>query len=619
MSWAAKDLHRFKDHHNEARVFGGRVFVALFFVLVLFGVLIARFYSLQVVQYQDYATRSDLNRIQVRPVPPNRGLILDRNGEILALNSPSFTLSLVKERIKNLEETLAQIDALVPISDSDRESFYKLLKQRRRPYEPTPLRYNLTEEEIARIAVNEYQLNGVEIQAQLVRQYPKGEVFVHAVGYVGRINERELSRFTQEEYELYTGTHSIGKTGLERQYEMELLGRVGSENIETNALGRVLKVLDRTDPEPGKDLQLFLDSKVQQTALEQLGDQRGAVVAIDIETGGILALVSTPSYDPNLFVTGISYKDYNALNQSKDLPLFNRAIQGQYPPGSTVKPMLGLGGLESKIVNFRTTIFDPGFYQLENDERFYREWKKGGHGSRVDLREAIVESCDIYFYDLSFRMGVDKMHAFGLNFGLGSRTGLDIPSERPGNWPSRAWKKGYRGVSWYPGDSLNMSIGQGDVLATPLQLAVMTATLATRGTLIKPRLVKQIGDTPTEKEILGVLEADSANWDYVLEAMEGVVHDRNHGTARAISRNLSYRIAGKTGTAQKVGIAQDAEYESDKISARNRDHALFVGFAPADNPKIAVAAIVENGESSGIPAAIVKEVMNAYLLPMEGE
>lgn len=615
MSWAAKDLHRFKDHHNEARVFGRRVIVALFFVFVLFGVLIARFYSLQVVQYQDYATRSDLNRIQVRPVPPNRGLILDQRGDILALNSPSFTLSLVKERVKDVEATLAQIEALVPISEGEKEAFYKLLKQRRRPYEPTPLRYNLTEEEIARIAVNEYQLKGVEIEAQLVRQYPKGELFVHAVGYVGRINERELTRFTKEQYERYSGTHSIGKIGLERQYEEQLLGQVGTENIETNALGRVLKVLDRSDPEPGQDLHLFLDSKVQLKALEQLNGRRGSIVAIDVETGGVLAMVSTPAYDPNLFVTGISYKNYNALNTSKDLPLFNRAIQGQYPPGSTVKPMLGLAGLESNTISFNTTIYDPGFYQLENDDRFYRDWKRTGHGSRVDLRKAIIESCDVYFYDMAYRTGVDKMHAFGVHFGLGQRTGLDIPSERPGNWPSRAWKKGYRGLSWYPGDSLNMSIGQGDVLATPLQMAVMTATLASRGILVQPRLVKQIGDTPTEKVILGELEASEMNWDYVLSAMEGVVQDQVHGTARAINRNAKYRIAGKTGTAQKVGIAQDAEYESDKISERNRDHALFVGFAPADNPKIAVAAIVENGESSGIPAAMVREVMDVYLLP----
>lgn len=612
MNWASKEHHRFKDHVHEANTFTRRAVVALALVFVMFGVLVYRFYSLQVIHYENYMTLSDRNRIQVRPVPPNRGLIYDRNGELLAENRPSFTLSIVKERVKNIEKTIEHLSQLVDVSENDVENFYKYLKQRRRPFEAVPLRYRLTEEEMAKLAVNKYELKGVEVNAELVRYYPKGDLFAHIVGYVGRINENELSNFDEETDRLYRGTHSIGKIGLEKEYERQLLGDVGLEYIETNAHGRALRTIDEVQPQAGKDLQLFIDSRIQEAAANALQQKRGAVVAIDVKTGGVLAMVSTPSFDPNLFVTGISVKDYRALNESRNLPLFNRTIQGQYPPGSTLKPMLGLGGLEDKSISFETRLFDPGFYKLENDDRQYREWKKGGHGSSVGLHEAIVESCDIFFYDLAVRMGVDGMHAFGEHFGLGEKTEIDVPSERSGIWPSRAWKRAVRGQSWYPGNSLNMSIGQGDVLSTPLQLAVMTATMASRGVRHKPRLVQVVGEEPVDTAPVEEFQAFQNNWDFVQKSMEDVVHNI-HGTAHSLGRQINYKIAGKTGTAQVVGIAQGEEYESEALAEFHRDHTLFIAFGPVEDPRLAMAVIVENGEKHGKTTfPVVKAVFDAF-------
>ncbi len=593
-------------------MFARRIIFALMLVVVLFGVLIYRFYSLQITHYENYATMSDRNRIQVRPIAPNRGLVFDRRGELIAENRPSFALSIVRERVKNLEETIERLSALINIDEDDKTSFYRYLKQRRRPYEPVPLRYRLTKEEIAILAVNKFAFQGIKIEAQLVRSYPYSALFAHTLGYVGRINEKELAGFDEDDFNRYSGTRSIGKTGIEKYYENELLGEVGVEYIEANAHGRRLRLIDEEQPEAGKDLHLFLDSSIQAAAVKTLGERRGALVAIEVASGGVLAMASTPSFDPNLFVTGISVKAYRELNESLDLPLFNRTVQGQYPPGSTLKPMLGLGGLETQIIDVNTHIKDPGFYQLENDERFYREWKEGGHGESVDLEEAIIESCDIYFYDLAFRMGVDRMHEFGMHFGLGEKTKVDIPSERSGLWPSRPWKKAVRGLDWYPGNSLNMSIGQGDVLATPLQLAVMTATLAAKGKRIKPRLVARIGDQETELIEESNYQGYDQNWDFIHDSMHDVVHSIK-GTAASLGRKMSYKIAGKTGTAQVVGIAQGEKYDSESLTAANRDHTLFVGFAPAENPEIALAVIVENGEKhSATTFPVVKAVFDQY-------
>lgn len=602
-----------KDHYQEARLFKRRMIVAVLIIVLLLGVLVARLYNLQVVNYDLYVTQSDRNRVQVQPLPPTRGLVFDRNGTLLADNRPTYTLTIIKEQVRNLPETLDLIGQLVDLREGDIEEFEKRLQQRRRPYEAVPLSYRLNEEEIARLAVNEYRLPGVKVAAELVRDYPLKEMLAHSVGYVGRINDRELSSFDEEKYRRYSGTHTIGKIGLERQYEEELLGEVGYQYVETNARGRVLRVLESIAPEPGKNLKLYLDADVQREAIDAMGEYRGAVVALDVHTGGVLSMVSTPSYNPNLFVTGISYKDYNALNNSLDLPLFNRTIQAQYPPGSTVKPMLGLAGLHNNVVTPGYSVRDPGFYQLEGEKRLYRDWKRQGHGRRVDLMQAVTESCDTYFYDLAFHMGIDKMHEFGVQFALGSRTGIDIPSERKGIWPSREWKRAVRGLPWFPGDSLNVGIGQGDVLTTPLQLAVMTATIANRGHYIEPHLVDMIGDERLEKKEHVITDVSKKNWDFIFSTMENVVHGR-HGTAHnSVGRDLTYRMAGKTGTAQVVGIAQGEKYDSEALAERQRDHALFVAFAPVDDPKIAVAVIVENGEKSSKAAGVARKVIDRYL------
>ncbi len=620
------DHYQFRDHKGESRVFTHRVLVSLLIVVVLFSVLMVRFYNLQIHHHHDYATRADSNRIQVRPAPPTRGLIFDRNGNLLVDNRASFTLTIVKERAKGLEQTINAIAELITVEDDDKKNFYRLLRQRRRPYESVPLRYRLTEEEIAKVAVNEFQLDGVKVEAQLVRHYPFGPLFAHTIGYVGQINERELESFDPGQYQAYNGTHTIGKIGLEKFYEGALLGTVGSEHVEVNAHGRVLRTLNRVDPKPGKNLYLSLDMQLQIAAAKALEGERGAAVAIDVATGGVLAMLSAPSFDANLFVTGISFKDYKALNESKDLPLFNRTIQGQYPPASTLKPMLGLGGLHVGVVTPQWHIYDPGFYKLDNDDRLYRDWKKWGHGKRVDLRQAVVESCDTYFYDLAIRMGIDQIHPIGVEFGLGQKTGIDIPNERAGLWPSRAWKKGARGLPWFPGDSLNVSIGQGDVLATPLQLAVMTATLASRGEQFRPYLVSKIdGETKLPQKVHQWHTSD-ANWNFIHSAMKGVAHSPR-GTARAIFDGAEYTVAGKTGTAQVIGIAQDEEYDRNKVQARNRDHALFVAYAPAEAPKIAIAVIVENGEHGSSGAApVARKMFDTWFanlqdanLPSQGE
>lgn len=608
------DTHHLKDHHREARIFMHRVLVAAVVVLGLIGLLVARYYNLTIVHHKTYVTESEQNRVHVQSVAPTRGLIYDRKGRLLADNRPSYTLSLIVERVADVEQTLQQLREFVEISDYDVERFRRARRKGRRPYEAVPLRYQLREDEIARLAVNEYRLEGVEVQAQLIRYYPHGELTAHAVGYVGSINQREAEAMSEETLRRYDGTLSIGKVGLELQYEDQLLGQVGYQNVETNARGRVLRVLEREDPKPGQTLQLHLDADLQKTAHVALTGRRGSVVAIEIETGGVLALASTPSFNPNLFVTGISHKDYNALNLSRDKPMYNRAIQGQYPPASTVKPMLALAGLHYGVTDEKRSIRDPGFYQLEGGERKYRDWKKRGHGNRVDLKQAVAESCDTYFYDLAFRMGVDRMHEFGVHFGLGARTHIDIPNENPGNWPSKAWKKGRHGLPWFPGDSLNLSIGQGFSQATPLQLAEMTATIAARGIRKKPMLVRAIDDVTIPSEQVDHIEVSERHWDIVFDAMREVVHGRR-GTGQRIRRGAKYEIAGKTGTAQVVGIKQDEEYDASKLDARHLDHALFIGFAPYDNPQIAVAVVVENGEhGSSTAAPMARKMFDAYLL-----
>ncbi|MEZ5483245.1 MAG: penicillin-binding protein 2 [Porticoccaceae bacterium] len=612
-----------KDPQREYRLFFGRLGFTVLIVLLMIGGLIWRYAHLQISRHADFVTRSENNRVLARAVPPPRGLIYDRNGLLLADNRPSVNLSVVVEQAEDLDTLFAELKLLIDITDDDIQRFQKQLKQRRRPYETVPLRFNLSDEEQGILAVNEHRLPGVQVTAQLLRYYPMGENLAHVLGYVGSINDKEIRELDPVRY---SGTRVVGKTGLEKYYEDDLLGEVGYEKVEVNARGRVMRKLEHIEAVPGTDLHLYLDYHIQKTAMEALGDYRGAVVAIETATGGVLALASKPGFDTNLFVTGISHKHYQALLTSRDRPLFDRALQGQYPPGSTVKPIYALAALESKTISPEYTIYDPGYFQLKGEERKYRDWKKGGHGSSIDLHTAIVQSCDTLYYDIGNRMGIDLIAKYGAMFGLGEKSGIDMPSERAGIMPSRAWKRGARGIAWYPGDTINTSIGQGFTLATPLQLAVAVAGLATRGKMRVPRLVRPNAGYGSDNEEAGddlsetTLDIKPANWRYVINAMEDVVHHRR-GTAQAINRGLEYRIAGKTGTAQVIGIKQDEEYDAEKVAMMNRDHALFIAFAPADEPLIAVAVLVENGEhGSSTAAPIARKLMDAYMqnLPVTG-
>lgn len=612
-----QESQQFKDHQREAKIFRSRVVVMAVFMLLLVSILVYRYYDLQIVNYEEYATQSDRNRVHVQPVPPTRGLIFDRNGELLADNKASFTLSVVSSDAAELSNTIELLKNLIEITPADLGKFYKAQKQRRHKLDPVPLRYRLTEEEIARLAVNQHLLDGVEVNAELVRNYPHKDMFAHVIGYTGRISEKEVDAFTPEQLQRYSGTHAIGKIGIEASYEDVLLGEVGSQNVETNARGRVMRILDRIDSRQGSDLRLHLDARMQETAVAAMRGRRGAVVAIDVKTGGVLAAVSYPGFDPNLFVTGIGYRDYKSLNEDIDTPLFNRFLQAQYPPGSTIKPVIGLAGLHTGFTDVNRAISDRGVFTLPGSSRLYRDWvlarTGGGHG-RVDLKAAISQSCDTYFWDLGNRMGIDNISSFGGHFGLGDLTGIDIPSERKGLWPSRKWKREARREAWYPGDTVNISIGQGMVLATPMQLAVMTSTIANRGIRYRPQFIQKIGDQVHEPIVDEIFETKPEYWDAIIGGMEEVMHGAR-GTARRVSERSEYRMAGKSGTAQVVAIAQNAKYNSALLKERHRDHALFVAFAPVEAPQIAVAVMLENAEGGSSQAApVARAMMDAHIL-----
>ena len=610
-----RSSHHIKDANREKSIFAFRSVIALFIVLGMLSGLVARLYHLQIDNFSHYQTLSDQNRMQLRSVTPTRGLIYDRNGVLLADNQPIFSLSIIPELIEDIDEVVERLSGVVEIKPSHIESFKKRLKRTRRPYQDVVLKSKLSEEEIARIEVRRHAFSGVEVTAELARYYPLGEATAHSVGYVGRINEKELATLDPRNY---SATRYIGKLGIESFYENELHGTVGFETVEINASNRILRTLDRVASTRGKDLVLHLDARLQLKAMELLEGKRAALVAIEPATGGILAQVSTPSFDPNKFVTGIDHKSYAALRDSLDTPLFNRALKGQYPPGSTIKQVIGLAGLDTDTTTPEFSIMDYGRYQLKNDERIYRDWKREGHG-RVNLFDSIVESCDVYFYDLAFKLGVDEMSRYLRYFGFGSNRTLDIAEARSGILPSREWKKAWRGASWYPGDSLNMGIGQGFMLATPMQLATMTAVLANRGQWKAPRLLKGTGDgsivmTQRADEGSDVTLNKPENWAYIVDAMEDVMHGKK-GTARGSGRGSSYRIAGKTGTAQVVGIAQGEEYDAEALAERHRDHGLFIGFAPADNPQIAVALVVENGGGGSSAAApVARKLFDEWIL-----
>lgn len=609
---------RIKDHERDARLVRKRVVVGAVAIVLLVCVLISRLYFLQVIQYDYHTTLSENNRVHVQPIPPTRGLIFDRNGVIIADNRPSFSLTMTRERAG--AEWRGLLDVIVEVlelSPDDRKLFEKRMRQGRRPFEPVPILFELSEEQIARIAVNQFRLPGVEVVAQLVRHYPLGEHFAHSVGYVGRINEAELKVLDPINY---SGTHHIGKTGIERFYEAELHGQVGYEEVETNARGRVSRVLKRTDPLPGKDIRLTLDVQLQKAAEAALAGRRGAVVALDPNNGDVLAMVSQPSFNPNLFVTGIGFKAYAELRDSIDRPLFNRVLRGLYPPGSTIKPAVAVAGLDSGVVTGATRVFDPGFYQLPNYEHKYRNWNRTGDGW-VNLEMAIMRSNDTYFYDLAHKLGVDRLGKYLGQFGIGQKVSLDMFEESAGLMPSREWKRARYRQAWYPGETLILGIGQGYMQTTPLQLAQVTALLANQGKWYRPHLAKDVGGVaPVDPSPLPDIRLhDPRSWQQASNGMQQVMHGAR-GTARKVGDTAVYRIAGKSGTAQVVAIKQGEKYDRSKVQERHRDHALFIGFAPADKPQIAVAVMVENGESgSGVAAPVVKQVLDAWLLGPDGQ
>ncbi|NRB37575.1 MAG: penicillin-binding protein 2 [Pseudomonadales bacterium] len=600
-----------KDNAREQRLIHIRTIIAFVIVFILLSVLFSRYFFLQIYHYETYATKSESNRVHLQRLPPKRGLIVDRDHQLVAENQPSHVLSIIRDRVDDLPALLDSLKRYQLIDDDDIARFMKR-KKRFRAFEAQPIRFNLNDEDIAKVAANRIRMPGVEVNATLVRHYPQQGDLAHMLGYVGRINERELK---QLDLDNYSGTHHIGKIGIEKHYEDFLHGTAGFQNVETDARGRVLRTLEKTPPIPGENIVLHMDLDVQKVALQALGTHRGAVVAIDTTNGGILAAVSTPTFDANAFVNGISHKNYNALRNNLDLPLFNRIIQAQYPPGSTVKPMMSLAGLEEKATFTWSKVADPGWYQLPNDKRYYRDWKRQGHSKFVGFHDALEQSCDVFFYDLAFKLGVKNISKYYDMFGLGWDTGIDVPNERHGINPSPQWKRSQGRGRWYTGDSLNMAIGQGYVLMTPMQLAYMTSIIANRGKRFIPQMVRKLGDNELPpKQRPAIKLGDEQNWEEIIYGMQRVISGKK-GTARRIGRGLTYTLAGKSGTAQVVGIKQGERYDAKALKERQRDHALFIGFAPIDKPRIAVAVIVENGQSgSGVAGPIVRKVIDAWML-----
>lgn len=606
----------FKDIAAESRLIKQRVFSAGIIILLLLLIIIARAFYLQVIKHEYFITLSEDNRVKILPITPIRGMIFSRDGVLLAENQPSFSLEIIPEKEKNLDNVINRVAKIISVQDEDIKRFYKLLKEKRR-FDGIPLRYNLNEDEVARFSVNHHLFAGVDVVARPHRHYPFGEETSHAIGYVARIAETDLPNIDKSNY---VGTTHIGKSGVEKAYEDLLHGRVGYQQVEVNNKGRIIRVLDRTPPEPGKNIHLTLDLALQKTAVDALQGKRGAIVALDPNNGDILAFVSSPSYDPNPFVNGIDVKSYQALLDSKGKPLINRVLQGKYPPGSAIKPFFGIAALAYQIRPVTEEVWCKGWYSLKGSNHRYRDWKKQGHG-HIDLKNSIMQSCDVYYYSLAHDMGINRIHQALTEFGFGKKTGIDIIGEASGLVPSEEWKRRVHNQPWFQGETLIVGIGQGYILTTPLQLATATAVLANQGKIFQPRLAIE-AKNPISNEIQQlplhpyrqISFYDSEYWQTIIDAMVGVVHGAR-GTARRIGLNAEYKLAGKTGTAQVIGISQDEEYKKEEIPEEFQDHALFIAFAPAEAPKIAIAIIVENGGSGSRTAApIARRLLDQYLL-----
>lgn len=604
-----------KDQFRESRVFNARLTVVGAIVLALILALFLRLVYLQIFAHRHFETLSQANRIKPIPIQPPRGLILDRNGVVLAQNYPVYTLEIIPEQVDDMNSLLEELKQVVSLNESDLKNFQKQLRERPR-FENLLLRSHLTEEEAARLAVKRTYFSGVELEARLQRHYPLAGLGVHFLGYVARINEQELERIDKA---TYRGMQHIGKLGIEVSYEKPLLGQVGFEKVETNAHGRSLRILERIAPVAGRNLYLNIDAKLQALTEQALGNRRGAVIALEPATGAILAFVSTPTYDPNPFVNGIDPDSYNALLNDPDKPLINRALNGQYSPGSTIKAFLGLAALERDDFGAGKPITCPGWFTLPGSSHQFRDWKKSGHGT-MNLHDAVVQSCDVYFYKLAVAMEIDAMRKFLEPFGFGKKTGVDLLNESEGLLPSPEWRQA-RGQKWYPGETVITGIGQGSILVTPLQLATAIAAMANHGVRLKPQLVRAMEDAKTRVAQETVPETyaqiplkDRQHLDIQIQNLTDVVHT-NRGTAYGIGYNAPYKIAGKTGTAQVKGIAQGQSYSEKATPERFRDHALFVSFAPVGDPKVAVAVIVENGgHGSSAAAPIARKVMDHVIL-----
>ncbi len=614
-----------KDPAREQELFVGRAITLFILVVILFAILVARMLTLQVVEHETYQLRADNNRTQIQTLAPSRGMIYDRNGWLLADNQTSFSLAVVAERVEDIERLLGSIIEILSLDAQQVERIRAELAKRSRPDTAVVILEALSEKQVALLAVNRHRLPGIEVISHLIRSYPMGAIAAHAVGSVRRLTREDLATVEPVQY---SGSQFIGKRGVEAFYEKSLHGKVGYQKVETDAYGRVRRVLDVQGAQTGQNLTLHLDSKLQAASVDALAGRRGAIVALDPATGGVLAMVSQPSYDPNIFVSGMSSSQFSELSDSIYLPLFNRAVNGQYAPGSTFKPVVGLAGISSATTDWQQTIEDKGWFKLPGQDRVYRDWSwtkddSGGQGE-VNLNRAIYRSSNVYFYDLASRLEVDSLLGFAGQFGFGQNLASDIPQASSGLLPTPEWKRNVKNQPWYPGDSVNLGIGQGDLLATPLQMATVAATIANRGRLVRPKMLLSSDDSISEMsrldeppQIVGLSEED---WELMVDSMEDVVHRggkgfRGNGTAWAyIGQKIGYRMAGKSGTAQVVEINQGEVYDEEKLSEFRRKHAWFIAFAPADNPIIAVAVLVENGGGgSSVAAPVARAVIDAYL------
>lgn len=613
----ARKRQTIRDHTAEANLFARRSVIALLIVLAMLGIVVSNLYVLQVKEHDAYQTRSNGNRIKVLPIAPNRGLIYDRNGTLLAENRPVFSLEVVPEEVDDLDETLARLTALMGITEEELDNFMKTYRGQRR-FKPISLRSKLTEEEVARFSAQQHLYPGVSIEARLSRYYPYGETLTHVLGYVAKINKKDLQKIVEAGQEAnYAATYDIGKLGIEKYHEEELHGQVGYQQVEVNSQGRIIRTLSIDPPVPGKDIVLNIDLPLQLAARKALDGKRGTVVISSPQTGGMLAMYSSPSYDPNLFVHGISSKNYSALLNSPDRPLINRATQGQYPPASTVKPLLGLVGLEDGVITPDTTINDTGRYRLPNVSHVWRDWRKWGHG-KVNVERAIEVSCDTFYYDLAYKLGIDRISDAMSEFGFGDYTGIDLYEESDANMPSRGWKRARFNQPWYIGDTIPVGIGQSYWTATPVQLNQAINTLINHGERYVPQIMQGVMDrngeiTPEPPKTMRPITVNKdANWDLMLGAMHKVNHSED-GTGRKSFADAPYESGGKSGTAQLFTVAQNESYKAEEVSEHLRDNAMFVAFAPFEAPEVSVVVVLENaGGGSSNAAPIARQVMDFF-------